>query len=164
MRIYEGSNYNYNYTLGFIIIITHDYDSFHLEPSQCTIFFELYTCAKKKRSHDSNVIGVMWIWQMRRNNKKQQCHLRRMSFGDESSQIPAVPTESWYIRVPSRKITIFNRKCIFRWSIFHCYVRLPECTTLCMRFSWISIFGGCRSRIFGGVFPARLIKCRFPAF
>ena len=50
MRIYEGSNYNYNYTLGFIII-THDYDSFHLEPSQCTIFFELYTCAKKKKDH-----------------------------------------------------------------------------------------------------------------
>ena len=35
--------------------------------------------------------------------------------------------------VPSGKltwqwnITIFNRKYIFKWSIFHCYVSLPEC-------------------------------------
>ncbi len=28
-------------------------------------------------------------------------------------------------------ITIFNRKYIFKGSIFHCYVRLPECMSIC---------------------------------
>ena len=31
-------------------------------------------------------------------------------------------------------ITIFNRKYIFKGSIFHCYVRLPECNCFCPSF------------------------------
>ena len=34
-------------------------------------------------------------------------------------------------------IPIFNRKYIFKGSIFHCYVRLPECNTeICLFGGW----------------------------
>ena len=49
-------------------------------------------------------------------------------------------TEQW-------KITILNRKYIFNWWIFHCYVRLPECS--------MKILCGTNPNEIGDVLPDR---------
>ena len=40
------------------------------------------------------------------------------------------------------KIPILNRKYIFKWWIFHCYVRLPECTFRCFFMENSAFFPG----------------------
>ena len=64
-------------------------------------------------------------------------------FGKGYTEVPKVPFPTkFHGQIPSGRLTwqwnttIFNRKCIFKGFIFHCYVRLPECNSkvFCWKF------------------------------